>query len=161
MNESSDMLRDTGLLTLGSRFRRLGERLQAETQHILSEYDPQVPVALHPLLNLLDRRGPQTIGQISAGLGLAQPGITRSVAALVRTGLVAVVTSPNDGRLRLAELTPEGRAFVGLARAEIWPRVERAVADLCDGFGVDLLNHLQAIEDGLEDRALKARAEGA
>ena len=160
MNESDDMLRATGLLTLGSRFRRLGERLQGETQEILSQYDPQVPSALHPVLNMLIQRGPQTIGQISAGLGLAQPGVTRSVSALVRLGLVAVVTSPNDGRLRLAELTPEGRDFVALAQAEIWPRVERAVTDLCAGFGPELLQSLQDIEDGLDLLSLIDRSEG-
>lgn len=157
MNESGDILRTTGLLTLGSRFRRLGERLQSETHAILSGFDARVATPWHPLLNLLDRRGALSVGEISRALGLAQPGITRSVAGLAELGLVAVGRSDTDARVTLARLTPEGRDFVARARDEVWPRVERAVADLCDGFGTDLLDHLQTIEDRLDEQPLSLR----
>lgn len=157
MNESSDILRQTGLLTLGSRFRRLGERIQADTHEILGAFDPRVATPWHPLLNLLDRRGAQSIGQISAALGLAQPGITRSVAGLARIGMVTVIAPETDARQRIVSLTDAGRDFVTRARAEAWPRVEAAVADLCDGFGPELLGLLARIEDGLQDRPLRHR----
>lgn len=160
MHESDDILRSTGLLTLGTRFRRLGERLQAETQVVLGEAAMQVPVASHPLLNLLDRRGPQQVGQISEALGVTQPGITRAVASLSKSGMVAIRPSDSDGRIRVVSLTEDGTAFVAKCRAEVWPRVERAVADLCDGFAAELLDHLDRIEDGLADRPLSRRTGG-
>lgn len=157
MNEFSDPLRATGLLTLGSRLRRLGERLQGDTQDILGAWDDRVATPWHPLLNLLDRHGAQTIGQISAALGLAQPGITRSVAGLEEIGLVAVTQSDTDRRLRHVALTEEGRDFVARARAEVWPLVDRAVADLCDGIGPEVLKMIETLEDRLSDRPLRLR----
>lgn len=157
MDESIDHLRRTGLLTLGSRLRRLGERVQGDTQEILGAWDSRVATPWHPLLNLLDHEGPQTIGQISAGLGLAQPGITRSVAGLEEIGLVRVTQSDTDRRLRHVALTEEGRDFVARARAEVWPLVNHAVADLCEGIGPELLEMIETLEDRLSDRPLRLR----
>jgi DNA-binding MarR family transcriptional regulator len=157
MHETSDSLRDERLLTLGSRFRRLGERLQSDTQAILADFDDRVAVSWHPLLNLLDTGGGQTIGQISAALGLAQPGITRAVAGLAEIGLVTVTTADTDRRIRIVGLSPEGRDFVTRARSEVWPRVEGAVADLCSGFGEDLLTLIGRVEDRLAEKPLRDR----
>ena len=158
MHDSSpDHLRSLGLLPLGSRFRRLGERLQTETQAILDTLDPRVASAWHPILNLIDHSGPSTIGEIAAALGVTQPGITRSVAGLVRAGILRTDPDPDDGRIRRAALTDEGRALVDRAKAEVWPAVEHAVRDLCDGFADDLLDHLTRIEERLAETPLKDR----
>lgn len=157
MHETSDALRANGLLTLGSRLRRLGERLQSDAQAILDGLEPRVASALHPTLELLDREGPRPIGLLAEGLGVTQPGVTRAVAALSALGLVEVAADPEDGRVRRAGLTAEGRAFVATARATAWRDVEAAVADLCAGFAAELLDDLAKLEEGLADRPLQAR----
>lgn len=153
-----DALRPHGLLTLGSRLRRLGERLQAETQAILNDIDPRVPAAAHPLLAFLDAPEPRTIGQIATALGVAQPGVTRTVTALTTLGLTTSAPSPTDARLRLVSLTPEGRAFVAEARATAWPRVRAAVEGLCTPHGPELLALLDTLETRLDETPLKDRA---
>lgn len=71
-----DVVRALGYLTLGSRFRRLGEQLQAGTQDILAELGSNVPVAQLPLLAALDRLGPLSVGEMARAMGISQPGIT-------------------------------------------------------------------------------------
>lgn len=160
LNKSSheDTLRSLGLMTLGSRLKRLGERLQAEVQPILSELAPPVAAGQHPLLAALSKHGALTVGELAALLGVAQPGITRAVGQLAGIGLVAVTTAAEDGRRRLVSLSPDGVAFVAAAREGVWLRVEKAVADLCAGFGDELLAHIASIEDGLARKPLTARA---
>ena len=153
-----DIVRDLGLLGLGTRLRRLGERLQAETQEVLDGLEPRVPASQHPLLAAIDRYGSLSVGQLAQALGVTQPGVTRAVGELVEAGLVEVAAAPDDGRRRMLALTDAGKAFVEAARAKAWPRVERAVADLCDGFGDELLQHLAVLEDRLAERPLRVRA---
>ncbi|MBS8227031.1 MarR family transcriptional regulator [Vannielia litorea] len=153
-----DALRPHGLLTLGSRFRRLGERLQAETQVILDELAPGIPSSAHPLLAFLDGPEPRSISEIARALGTAQPGVTRMVTRLSARGFVSVGTSPEDARLRLVALTPDGRALLDQARATAWPRVLAAVTDLCAPFGPELLERLDMLETRLATKPLKDRA---
>ncbi|MFO1036520.1 MAG: MarR family transcriptional regulator [Geminicoccaceae bacterium] len=152
-----DIVRDLGLLALGTRLKRLGERLQAETQGMLDGLEPKVPASQHPLLAAIDRFGSLSVGQLAETLGVTQPGITRAVGDLVEQGLVEVAAAPEDGRRRMLTLTAAGRVLVDAAKAQAWPGVERAVGDLCDGFGDELLQHLAVLEDRLAERPLRVR----
>jgi DNA-binding MarR family transcriptional regulator len=156
-DKSDDALQALGLTALGSRFKRLGERLQAEAQPILAQVGPGVASGQHPMLHTIDRFGPLTIGDLAALLGVTQPGVTRALGQLGAAGLVEVVTSPDDGRRKLVSLTQDGERFVIQAKREAWPAVERAVANLCAGFADELLAHLAQMEAGLDARPLSAR----
>ena len=84
-----DFVRERGYLTLGSRFKRLGDRLQADVSRLAESEGVGVPAGLLPILGVLDRHGPLTVGRIAEALGIAQPGVTRTLSQLVSLGLVA------------------------------------------------------------------------
>lgn len=155
-----DVVRALGYLCLGTRFRRIGERLQADTQKIVDEYRAPVQPALYPLLAALDRLGPLGIGEIAEALGITQPGATRSVSELTKMGLVAAEAPADDQRRRVITLTDAGREAVHQGKTVIWPRIEAAVAELCRDLPDGLLAQLAAIEDRLAERPLARRAEG-
>ena len=50
-----DIVKELGFLTLGTRFKRIGEALQAQTQALLAEHGIDMPAAHFPLLAALDR----------------------------------------------------------------------------------------------------------
>jgi DNA-binding MarR family transcriptional regulator len=144
-----DVVRALGLLTLGSRLKRLGERLQADTQQVIDEGGLPVQASQFPVLAAIDRLGPLTVGELAQALGVTQPGATRTVAQLAAAGLIRVEQPPEDQRRRLAALTPEGRRLLERGKSEVWPRVERAVGELCSGLTGPLLDQLGRIEEGL------------
>lgn len=154
-----DVVRALGYLCLGTRLKRIGERLQADTQKIIDAFDGPVQPALHPPLAAIDRLGPLGIGELAEALGITQPGATRSVAELVRLGLVAAEQPPDDQRRRLITLTSAGRAVVDQGKSAIWPRIEAAVADLCRDLPGPFLEQLAAIEDRLRECPLDRRTE--
>jgi DNA-binding MarR family transcriptional regulator len=161
---TEDIVRSLGYMALGSRFRRIGERLQADTQRILDELDQPLQSSHHPFLAALDRLGPLAIGELAEAVGVTQPGATRSVGQMVELGLVRSRSATDDQRRRIVSLTKAGQALVDKAKATVWPRVERAVADLCGDLDGPLLDQLAAMEDGLAERPLYRRvpkAEGA
>ncbi len=156
-----DILRSLGFLCLGSRLKRIGERLQADTQKIMDGAGVGIAPGQYPLLAALDRLGPLSVGDLAEALGVSQPGVTRSLSQLAALGLVDVQALPGDQRRKTARLSGEGERMIAQAKADIWPRIESAVIDLCGSLDGPLLSQLEAIEDGLAERPLSLRGSGA
>lgn len=154
-----DVVRSLGFLCLGSRLKRIGELLQGDTQRLLDCLDVPVQSSQHPFLAALDRLGPLGIGELAQCLGVTQPGVTRSVSQLADLGLVESTQSHDDKRRRIVSLTEKGRRLVEAAKQDVWPRIERAVAELCRDVSGPLLEQLAAIEDGLAAVPLDRRAQ--
>lgn len=152
-----DVVRTLGFLCMGSRFRRIGERLQADTQQIIEEYGIAIQTAQYPFLAALDRAGPLTIGELAQAVGITQPGSTRTVSQLLELGLVDMQAAPNDQRRRLISLAHKGQELVDYSKQAIWPRIAAAVADLCGDQNGPILEQLAAIEDGLAAAPLARR----
>lgn len=153
-----DVIGSLGHLTLGSRLRRIGERLQADTQRIIDEAGLAFPVSQFPILAAIDRLGPLPVGDLALALRVSQPGVTRAAALLVRGGYLKAKRVRGDQRVRRLELTAKGAALIGHARRTLWPRIEAAVAGLCAGLSGPLLDQLAGIEAGLDAEPLPARA---
>lgn len=155
---SQDVIRELGYLALGTRLKRLGERLQSGTQSVMEGAGIAIAAGQFPLLAAVERLGPLTVGDLAEALGVTQPGITRSVAQLVTLGLLVVKPSSDDQRRRMVSLSAEGRRAVEAGKRDVWPRVEAAVAELCAELDGSLLDQLAAIEDRLAERPLQLRS---
>jgi len=153
-----DIVRELGLLTLGTRMKRLGERLQSGTQAVMADAGISIPAGQFPLLAALDRLGPLAVGDLADALGVTQPGTTRNVAQLVALDLIEVLPAPDDQRRRMVSLSAKGRRLVETGKRDVWPRVEAAVAELCAGLDGPLLDQLTAVEERLAERPLERRA---
>lgn len=152
-----DVVKALGLLTLGTRLKRVGERLQAQTQAVIEAEGVEVPSSHLPVLAALLRLGPLTVGDIALALGVSQPGVTRQLGKLQEAGLVIARQSAGDLRLRSIELTAAGQRHVAHARRHTWPAIEAAVAEACAPHGPALLAQLQALEEALDSQDLLAR----
>ncbi|MBE1505918.1 MarR family winged helix-turn-helix transcriptional regulator [Rhizobium viscosum] len=153
-----DVVKSLGFLCLGSRFRRIGERLQADTQEVIEELGVSIQPAQYPFIGAIDRLGPLTIGELAQAVGITQPGATRTVSQLIEAGFLDMQPSSEDQRRRVVSLTTEGQELVDYSKQKVWPRVAAAVADLCGDLDGPLLEQLAAIEDGLAEASLIRRA---
>lgn len=161
MDEVEDVVAGLGHLTLGSRLRRVGERVQGATQDWLRTQGVDVPAAQLPALAAVGRLGPLTVGELAQALRLTQPGVTRTVARLAGTGLVAVTADGADARVRRVALSATGAALLARCEAELWPRVDAAVAAVCAGLDGPLLAQLAGLERAVEEGALVRALDGA
>lgn len=153
---ATDVLQELGPIFLGSRLKRLAERMQAGAARIITEAGLPLQPAQMPLLAALDR-GPLTVGQLVEAVGASQPGVTRAVGQLVALGLVASARG-EDQRRRTLSLTPAGEAAMARVKLRIWPRVGPAVTGILDPLSGPLLDQIAAIEAALADRPLDVRA---
>lgn len=154
----TDIVRELGHLALGSRLKRLGERLQAQTQVVLAEADVSVPASHFPVLAALDRLGPLSVGELAQAVGISQPGVSRMLENLRADGLVTSQRSKGDRRLRPIVLTKGGQQLIARAKQLTWPRIEAAVAEACAGAAGPLLAQLSALEEALAAVPLHKRA---
>ena len=154
-----DVVKELGHLSLGTRLKRIGETLQAQTQTVLAVHGFDQPAAHFPLLAALDRLGPLSVGDLSQAVGVSQPVVTRSLRGLEDGGLVQSQTGPDDRRVRRVGLSRKGRGLVQRAQREAWPAIEAAVAQACAGLKGDLLNQLATLEDALVHKPLLQRAQ--
>ena len=143
-----DILRDYGAVFLGSRLKRLGERLQAGAARVITDSGLPVQPAHMPLLAALDRQ-PMTIGQLVQAVGVSQPGVTRAVGQLVELGLVHSQKG-DDQRLRSISLAPAGEAAMARARVNVFPQVEAAVGMLLQDSLDAFMARLAALETALD-----------
>ena len=152
----NDIVQDMGPVFLGSRLKRLAERMQAEAAIAITEAGlPCQPG--HMVLLAALAGGAKSVNQLVAAVGTSQPGVTRTLGQLGRLGLVSAV-SGTDQRQRLVSLTAEGEAAYSRARATVWPRLGSAVESLLADVPGDFLSQVGLVEHALAERPLLARA---
>lgn len=154
---SDDIVLALGHLALGTRLKRLGERLQAQTQAVLEDEGLALPASHFPVMEALARMGAANVGELATALGISQPGATRMLDRLSAAGMVESGAPVDDRRVRRLVLSPAGRQLLARARRRAWPRIGAAVADACAGAPVALLDSLAALERALADRPLRER----
>jgi DNA-binding MarR family transcriptional regulator len=153
-----DVVKELGFLALGTRFKRIGESLQAQVQALLACNGMDIPAGHFPLLAALDRLGPLGVGELSQAVGVSQPVVSRSLLGLEASGLVESTTVAADRRMRRIRLSRKGRQLVRVAKRAVWPDIERAVAQACKRLNGSLLDQLSALEAALEQTSLLQRA---
>jgi DNA-binding MarR family transcriptional regulator/N-acetylglutamate synthase-like GNAT family acetyltransferase len=157
---ADDVLKERGRLFLGSRLKRLAERMQSDVALIAERAGLPIQPSQYPLLATLDRHGPQTIGELTQAMEVSQPTVTRAAARLVEMGLIEVSRVRRDQRHKTISLTPAGEAAMERSKRLVWPQVEAAVAEIGDGLSGSLLDQIAAIEQRLAERPLNQRGLG-
>jgi DNA-binding MarR family transcriptional regulator/ribosomal protein S18 acetylase RimI-like enzyme len=152
-----DVVREQGYLFLGSRLRRLAERMQADVARVVERAGLPIHPSQYPLLATLDRYGPQTIGELTQAMGLSQPTVTRAASKLVGVGLVEVGRLRIDQRHKTISLTQAGAEAMARSKLAVWPRVEAAVVEITRGLEGSLLEQISVLEERLDERPLNER----
>jgi DNA-binding MarR family transcriptional regulator len=153
-----DVVKELGYLALGTRFKRIGESLQAQAQALLASNGMDMPAAHFPLLAALDRLGPLGVSELSQAVGVSQPVVSRSLLGLESNGLVESTPVAADRRMRCIRLSRKGRELVRHAKSAVWPVIEAAVAQTCKPLKGSLLDQLSALEAALAETPLLRRA---
>ena len=155
---AADVLAFEGAVMLGSRLKRLAERLQAGAERIAVDCGLPTQPSQMPLLTALHRHGPLSVGEAVELLGISQPAVTRILSRLVEMGLVDSARGDRDQRSKTLSLTRQGREAMELATTLLWPRLRAAVGEVCDV--PVLLTQIAAIEAALAAQPLEQRPSG-
>ncbi|MEM0984871.1 MAG: bifunctional helix-turn-helix transcriptional regulator/GNAT family N-acetyltransferase [Pseudomonadota bacterium] len=152
-----DILSDAGYLALGSRLKRLADRLLADAAVVHAESAEPLQPGQFPLVAALDRYGPMTVNDAAAALGVSQPAVTRAAGELVKAGLAHSTPSDDDRRQRTLTLSAEGQNSIERLKRTMWPRVEAEARQLFSNLSGDMLAQVSTIEARLSERSMAQR----
>ena len=148
----------SGELMIGSRLRRLGDRLLADVSRAYGELGIPFEPSWLPLFFLLDRHGELTVSAIADELEITSSGASQMVASLESKGSLETGDDPRDGRVRVVGLTAAGRDLLQQVKP-VWEAMRTAVDKLLDGGGHTqcLLSALDELEQSLQAESLADR----
>lgn len=151
-----DVIADGAETFLGSRLKRLAERMQGGASRFVGSLGMDAQPTHMGLLAALDR-SPMTVGQLVDAVGTSQPGVTRGLGQLIEMGLVESARG-SDQRSKTMRLTEAGEAAMVRIKLQVWPRLEQAVKGITDGLSGGFLEQIAAIEAALAEKPLEVRA---
>lgn len=151
-----DFIRKLGLLAIGSRLRRLSDRMMAEGVAIYRAAGVEFEPRWFPLYRFVLEAGPVSVGEAARALGVSHASISQKASAMKRQGVLEVLTDPSDERRRLLSVTPDGRSLATTLNS-LWDDLESAVGEVADDLGVNILTALEGFERALDEENLAQR----
>jgi DNA-binding MarR family transcriptional regulator len=92
--------------------------------------EPGITPSMLSALSSAERQGPLTMRELCAAEQVQPPTLTRIVAALVESGLVAREPDPQDGRVVWVRVTREGRRLLDRSRRRKEAYLARAIRSM-------------------------------
>lgn len=144
-----DYISDLGALALASRLRRLLQRLHADGQRVYQELNTSFQPKWFPFLNLLSRRAPLTITEISKLMCVSHPSAIEVIQELISAGVIKSRISDRDRRSRELSLTRKGKQLCH-DLAPVWNAFRVAGEEANKEGGNDFLKAVGTIEQSLD-----------
>lgn len=155
-----DFLNELAELALGSRLKRMSERMLSSAAEIYQEFDMNINPKWFTLMALLDSKDRDkqilSIVEASSLLGLSQPALSQFCKELQNEELIKIVKDQSDSRRRILKLTTKGRNRVSEMKP-IWEAVQRAAVDLCTEHKNDFYRSLLLLEKSFSKQSLLSR----
>jgi len=156
MTQNKDFIKKLGVMALGSRLKRLNDRLNKSVSIIYRDLDVDFEPGWFTMINMLNDNSPISITELAAELDLTHPGIIKISNELAKKGLVKSHKDKNDERRRLLALTPKGKKLVKKLQPT-WNNIATVANQLLDSADYDLLKLIDQIESELDNKEFHKR----
>ncbi len=147
-----------GVLTLGSRLKRLSDYLFAEVQNIYFQCDVPISSTYFPILKLLQQTESLSVMEIAESLHLSHPAVSKQTAKMLKDQLLEKNIDEDDQRRSLLSLSPKGldaMAKAGPVQEEMKVVIEQLTKFSGDNFMTSLeVLEKQVFSEGLANKVL-------
>ncbi len=152
-----DFLNQIGPLALGSRFRRLADRLGQDVALLYKEMELDFEPRWFPVFYLLSRsREPIGVVDISRLLGVSHPAVNQIAGELLDLDLIQALRDDTDKRKRLLALSEKGWDVLPELQ-NAWERIQITMRGLLNATGVDVMGMLERMENLMDEQGLYGR----
>jgi DNA-binding MarR family transcriptional regulator len=139
--------RVSGELMLGSRLKRLGERLFSEVGRVYRNLAIPFEPAWFPIFFLLDRDGSLSVTTLAREMGVSDPAASQLVRQIQQRGLVEIQPGERDRRIKMMILSPSGRKLLKQVKP-VWLALQQTLNEMVPE---DNMQHLLTALTSLED----------
>lgn len=155
-----DFYQHVGKLALGSRLRRLSDRLTADAADIYALYEVPLDPKWFPVFYVLAQQEEASITEIATTIGHTHPSVSQIVKEMKRQGIVVTDKRLKDARVSVVRLSEQGRRLVPQLEKQCGD-VEQAVEELLQEISDDLWRAIASVEFQLEEKSFLSRVQGA
>ena len=149
MPPNKDFIKELGVMALGTRLKRLSDRLNKSVSMIYRDLDSDFEPGWFIIIYRLKDKPRLSVTELAAELGLTHPGVIKISNQMAKKGLLKSTRDKDDDRRRLLSLTPKGKSLVKKFRL-VWESIAAVAADLLDSTECNLLEALDQIEAELD-----------
>lgn len=140
---------------LGGRLRRLSASIDADLAQFYSARGIRFEQRWYGLINQLALKGPMSVGELAATLGLTHASISEARKSLEDERLVVSQPDPADARRRTLSLSRSGHALVEKL-TPLWKAFDEAARAL-DAEAGGVTDRLAQLEKALARQSLSMR----
>ena len=151
-----DGFEDFGVLALGSRLRRLSDRLMQQGTEVYRASGVAFEPKWFPLFNVLLQHSPATVTQAAEMLGLTHAAVSQFAKDLSKRGLVRLGKDARDERKTTMIVSAKGHAMAEQLRP-LWKDIRHVASGLVKESGMDVLQAVQSVERSLANETLLER----
>lgn len=143
---------------LGSRLRRLSERLLSDVAQIYRSAGIDFEAPWFPLFYLLKHKGAISVTDLAREVEITHSGASQMVTLLEKKGLVRCDADPSDKRIRIVSFTQKGEERLAQVQP-VWKALSAATQGLLAEreHSAALLSAFDELEAGLDERGLHSR----
>lgn len=149
-----DLISDLGALAIGSRLKRLSDRMMKSVSEIYKSSGVNFESKWFPIFYVLSREGEKGIMEIAEILNISHPGVIQIAKEMEKAGWIASVKSGADARKRHLKLTE--KALQNLPQLEeMWLSFKENNEKVIRASQHNILLAMQEIEDFLDRNNFK------
>ncbi|MFK8011858.1 MAG: MarR family winged helix-turn-helix transcriptional regulator [Marinicellaceae bacterium] len=156
MTLKKDYFDELGEVALGSRLKRLSDRIMSDALNVYKYMGQDIQPKWFTLMSLLYEKKSVSIVEASEFLGLTQPCISQFSKELIKKEWVKASPDKNDLRRKILSLTNKGkRRFKNME--PVRTAVRTAAISLCEEVEHDFYQAIKQFEKSLSKKSLYQR----
>lgn len=151
-----DFFERTGVMALGSRLRRLSDRITRDSAKTYDMQGLEFEPRWFPVFFVLSKEGPTPVSALAEKIGQSHASVSQIARQMKKTGLIRKQRSTADGRQTVLQLTEKGADLVG-PMEELYRHVENGVIDLLSETEHHIWQAINDLEKALDRKDLFSR----
>lgn len=151
-----DFFEKTGVMALGSRLRRLSDRITRDSAKTYDMQGLEFEPRWFPVFFVLSKEGPTPVSALAEKIGQSHASVSQIARQMKKTGLISKQRSTADGRQTVLQLTEKGADLVG-PMEELYRHVENGVIDLLSETEHHIWQAINDLEKALDRKDLFSR----
>ncbi len=151
-----DYLNSLGNLALGSRLKRLSDRLAQEVAQVYREQGIAFEPRWFTVFRYVAECGTASVTDIATAVGVTHPAINQISEELTRAGYLNSITDRSDKRKRMLSLSTKGKKIKEQMEST-WKVLHAALSDVSEEIQNNLVNQSMRFENALNGKALSVR----
>lgn len=155
-----DFFDKIGKIAIGSRLRRLTEKITEDAAQIYSLYDVELQPKWFPVFYVLSEGEVKTVTDIAKEIGHSHPSVSKILSEMAKKGLIIEKKDKADGRRNMVGLSKKGMGIT-LKIKDQYIGLESAIEKINQQTQHDLWKAIEEWEFILEQKSLFLRVKDA